>query len=202
MRNGRFVTLNNRAWPVHTSQRRLWSGGGWRTFVPYTALGVVLIGGSYYWPSAYVSVAQPYCTGVTPDGCQLNWQMVDFEDGGGEWQCVQYCAHPNLPPPPPSRVVALAEPPPVPAGGKCELTIFTESGFGGLSVPTSEDQPNLEEAGWKNQIASIKVGAGVWDFFSDDTFAGENMRLSPGEYANLGPDWTQRIGSFMCVQGD
>lgn len=163
---------------------------------------MVLIGSSYYWPSAYVSVAQPYCSGVTPDGCQLNWQRVDFEDGGSEWQCVQYCARPSMPPPPPERVVALAAPPPVAEGGRCELTLFAEPEFSGLSAPSSVDQPQLAEAGWKNEVASIQITAGTWDFFSEDEFMGETLRLGPGEYKQLGPDWTKHIGSFMCVEGN
>jgi len=198
-RSGKFVMLNNKAWPIHSGPHKIWWHGGWRAFLPFTALSAVVIGGAYYWPSAYVSVARPYCAGVTPDGCQLNWQMVGFEGGGGEWQCVQYCGRPGVPPPP--QAVALTAPPPVAAGGKCELTIFAEPGFAGLNAPTGEDQPHLGEVGWKNQIASIQVQSGTWDFFTEDEFAGENMRLAPGPYPQLGPEWTKRIGSFMCVQG-
>jgi hypothetical protein len=199
VRSGRFVTLNNRAWPVFTGPRRIWWRGGWRTFVPFTALGVVLVGGAYYWPSAYVGIAQPYCAGVTPEGCQLNWQMVGFEGGGGDWQCVQFCPRPGVAPPP--QAVALTPPPAAPSG-KCELTIFADPGFGGLNAPTSENQPNLGEVGWKDQIASIQVASGTWDFYTGDEFQGENMRLAPGPYPQLGPEWTKRIGSFMCVQGN
>jgi hypothetical protein len=198
LRAGNFVSLNNRVWPMYRGPHRIWWGGGWRTFVPFTALGAVLVGGAYYYPDAYISIARPYCSGVTPDGCQLNWQMVEFEGGGGEWQCVQYCARPGMPPP--AQVVTLAAPPPAPAG-RCELTLFAEPGFGGVSAPTGEDQPRLAEVGWKNQIGSVQVQAGTWDFFADDEFAGESMRLAPGPYPQLGPDWTRRIGSFMCVQG-
>ena len=28
----------------------------------------------------------------------------------------------------------------------------------------------------------------------------DTMRLTPGSYANLGPQWTKHAGSFMCVQ--
>lgn len=199
-RAGSFVRLNNRVWPMHRGPHRIWWGGGWRTFVPFTALGVVLIGSAYYYPDAYISVARPYCSGLTPDGCQLNWQLVGFEGGGGgEWQCVQYCARPDVPPP--AQAVALVAPPAAPAG-RCELTIFAEPGFTGLNAPTAEDQPRLAEVGWKNQIASVQVQAGTWDFFSEDEYSGENMRLAPGPYPQLGPDWTKRIGSFMCVQGN
>ena len=64
----------------------------------------------------------------------------------------------------------------------------------------SDEQPRLNENGWQNQIASVKVAAGTWDFFSDPEFTGETMRLKPGDYPNLGPEWTKKAGSFMCVQ--
>jgi hypothetical protein len=108
-------------------------------------------------------------------------------------------ARPNQPPP--ARSVALVTAPPAPSGGRCELEIFAQPQFAGLSAPSDVDQPQLAEAGWKNEIASIQVKAGTWDFFTEDEFAGENMRLPPGPYADLGPQWTKRIGSFMCVQG-
>ena len=43
--------------------------------------------------------------------------------------------------------------------------------------------------------------AGTWDFFTGEEFSGDNMRLPPGPYPDLGPQWTKKIGSFMCVQG-
>ena len=50
-------------------------------------------------------------------------------------------------------------------------------------------------------IASMQIQAGTWDFFSEDNFSGENMRLAPGAYPELAPEWSKRIGSFMCLQG-
>ena len=143
------------------------------------ALGVVALGGAYYYADAYLSVARPYCTGITPDGCRLNWQQVGFDNGdGGEWQCVQYCARPGQAPPP--RTVALVAPPPLPQGGACEISIFSEPNFAGTNATASDEQPNLDEIGWQNQIASVQVQSGTWDFFSDQQFTGETMRLGPG----------------------
>jgi hypothetical protein len=136
---------------------------------------------------------------LTPEGCQLNWQEVAFDGGGSEYQCVSYCQRPGAPTP--ARAVSLVTAPPAPSGGRCEVEIFSGPQFAGLNAPTDVNQPTLVDAGWKNQISSIQVKAGTWDFFSEDEFAGENMRLPPGPYPDLGPDWTKRIGSFMCVQG-
>jgi len=196
--NFQFVKLGNKVAPVWKSgPKKIWWGGGWKTFVPFAALGVVVIGGAYYYPDAYLTVARPYCAGVTPDGCRLNWQQVGFEDGGSEWQCVQFCPRPGLPPPP--RTVALVAPPPV-AQGTCEISIYSEPNFGGINATARDEQPTLSEIGWQSQIASVQVKSGTWDFFSDQQFTGETMRLAPGSYADLGPQWTKRAGSFMCVQ--
>jgi hypothetical protein len=192
------VTLaNNKFAPLWKSQHKIWWGGKWKYFVPFTALGVVLVGGTYFYPDAYVGFARPYCVGLTPDGCQLNWQMVNFEDGGADWQCVQFCPRPNALPPP--QAAALVAPPPVPQG-TCELTIFSETNFAGTGVTTGDEQPQLSQSGWQNQIASIQVNSGTWDFFTDENFTGNTMRLQPGPYQDLGPEWNKRIGSFMCVQ--
>ncbi len=188
---------NNKFAPLWKTQHKIWWGGHWKVFVPFTAIGVVLVGGTYFYPDAYVGFARPYCVGLTPDGCQLNWQMVNFEDGGGDWQCVQFCPRPNALPPP--QAVALTPPPPVPQGS-CEVTIFSDPNFAGTGVTTGEEQPTLSQSGWQNQIASIQVKSGTWDFFTDENFTGNTMRLPPGPYQDLGPDWTKKIGSFMCVQ--
>jgi hypothetical protein len=191
------MLANNKFAPIWKQKHGLWWGGRWRYFVPFTALGVALIGGAYYYPDSYVGFARPYCTGVTPEGCQLNWQQVNFEDGGGDWQCVQYCQRPNAIPPP--QAVALTPPPPMPQGS-CEVTIYSDPGFGGTGVTTGDEQPQLSQSGWQNQIASIEVKSGTWDFFSDENFAGQTMRLQPGPYQDLGPEWTKKIGSFQCIQ--
>ena len=166
--------------------------------MPFAALGAVALGGGYYYPTAYVSASRSYCGGPTPEGCQLNWQMVGFEGGGSAYQCVQFCRRDGGPVP--QHVVQLAPPPPA-SNGRCEIAIFAEPGFGGASTQATGDAPSLDEAGWKDQISSVQVKAGVWDFFSDDQFQGENMRLLPGPYPQLDASWTKHIGSFMCVQG-
>jgi hypothetical protein len=194
------VVAGNRVVPVwRGGPRRIWRGNGWRTFVPLTALAVVAVGGSYLYADSYVAAARPYCEGVTPDGCRLNWRQVDFNDGDSDWQCVRYCPRPGALPPP--KAVALVEPPPPPQQqGTCEITIYPEPNLGGTGVTTSEEQPQLSASGWQNQIASIDVKSGLWDLFSDEEFTGETLRLEPGPYPDLGPEWTRKSGSLMCVQ--
>jgi hypothetical protein len=193
------VRLHDRFWPIRRDSKFIWVRGQRRLLVPVGLLGVALIGGSYWYPDGYVSMDGPACTGFTADGCQLQWRMVDIEDGGGEPQCVQYC--PQASPPPPEAVAALPPPPTLPSdNGACQTTIYSEPNFAGNSAPTGDGQPSLSPSGWRNEISSIVVGAGVWEFFSDENFAGESMLLPPGTYATLPAEWTKRIGSFMCVR--
>jgi hypothetical protein len=194
------VRLHDMFWPIHRDSKFIWLRGQRRLFVPVGLLGVALIGGSYWYPDGYVSMDGPACTGFTPDGCQLQWRMVDIEDGGSEPQCVQYCPQADAAPPP-QDVATLPPPPPLPSdNGMCQTTIYSEPNFTGNSAPTGDGQPSLSPSGWRNEISSIVVGAGVWEFFSDENFAGESMLLPPGTYATLPAEWTKRIGSFMCVR--
>jgi len=194
------VNLHNKFWPIFKDSKFMWVGGHRRFFTPVGLLGIILLGGSYWYPDGYVSMEGPACTGYAQNGCQLQWRMVDFEDGGSEPQCVQYCPHVG-PPPPPEQVATLPPPPPpLPENGACQVTIYSEPNFTGTSAPTGASQPDLSETGWRNEISSIVVGAGIWDFFSDEKFGGESMRLPPGTYPTLAAEWTRRIGSFMCVQ--
>jgi hypothetical protein len=83
----------------------------------------------------------------------------------------------------------------------CIVSIFGEQNLQGMTVETRDNQPRLDLSGWQNQIASIMVKSGTWDFFPDLEYrGGPPLRLAPGSYAILEPNWTKRIGSFMCVR--
>jgi hypothetical protein len=66
-------------------------GNRWRTFGALSALSVLIIGGSTYYPYAYLSAPEPVCEGETEDGCTLQWQEVETLEGPREFQCVAYC---------------------------------------------------------------------------------------------------------------
>jgi hypothetical protein len=191
------VQRNDRFWPLHKDRKAIWFHGHEHFFVPAALLGVILLGDSYWYPDGYVSMDGPACTGYTADGCQLEWRMVDFEDGGGAPQCVQYCPQAG---PPPEQAATLPPPLPLTQSGACQTTIFSEPNFGGNSAPTGDSQPILSSTGWRNEVASIVVAAGTWDFFAEENFGGESLRLTPGTYPRLAPEWTRHIGSFMCVE--
>jgi hypothetical protein len=190
------VTMHNKFWPILKGPKFIWFAGQRRFFISVGVLGVVLIGDSYWYPDGYVSIMGPACTGFTPDGCQLRWRMVDFEDGGSAAQCVQYCPQSG---PPPAKVATLPPPPVLAQAGNCQLTIYAEAEFAGLAAPTTDNQPLLSETGWKDEISSIQVQAGTWDFFSAENFGGESIRMAAGSYPMLTQEWNKRIGSFMCV---
>jgi len=79
---------NYSAWRSGYRVRR---GSGWRTFVALSALGAIAIGSSEYYPYAYISAPEPYCEGLTEDGCELMWQEVETLEGDVINQCVAYC---------------------------------------------------------------------------------------------------------------
>jgi hypothetical protein len=191
------INIQNKHWPLLKGPKFLWLAGRRHFFVPVGLLGVTLIGGSYWYPDGYVSIAGPLCTGFTPDGCQLEWRMVSFEDGGEAAQCVQYCQQAG---PPPPQVVTLPPPPELVQDGVCQVTIYENPQFAGLAAPTTANQPILSDTGWKDEIASVQVQSGTWDFFSAENFGGETIRMAPGSYPMLTPEWNKRIGSFMCIE--
>jgi hypothetical protein len=192
------ISVNNRFYPIVRGQKSIYLGGVRRSFVPLGILGVALIGGSYWYPDGYVAIDRPYCAGLTPDGCSLQWRMVDLVDGGAEPQCVQYC--PQAGPPPVAAAELPPPPPPPPQDGQCQVTIFSDPNLAGTSAPTGDNQPKLSQTGWRNEISSVQVQSGTWDFFTDEDFGGVSMRLAPGNYPMLAPDFDKKIGSFMCAQ--
>ena len=86
------------------------------------------------------------------------------------------------------------------AAGRLRAVDLLEPNYGGTNATSGDEQPRLAELGWANQVASIRVAAGTWDFFTEPDFTGEVVRFAPGDYPDLGPDWSRRAASFMCVQ--
>jgi hypothetical protein len=217
-----FDRSDRRRVVINRDRRRFFVNNRWRTLIPLIALGTFAVGYETYYADGYVPLEEPVCSGFSEDGSRLRWMAVPTEDGGSEYQCVAYSTQRNrtvteivvpsgpvaeeAPPAPPAETTgvgpanepaAVADVPPAPATG-CELLIYSESNFQGLSSPVDENQASLEEEGWKNEIASIQIKSGTWDFYSDEDFGGEMMRLGAGTYPTLDPKWSKHIGSFMC----
>lgn len=187
---------------VIRGRRGVFRRGVFVPLVAFGALAAITIGSRFYDPDGYVAIAEPICSGFTPDGCRLQWQDVPTEDGGVEPQCVQYCPRPVagipapvvVPEPAPAPVAAVA-----PAAGGCEMVVFREGNFAGASEIVNENEPALN-ADWDKQIASVQVKAGNWDLFSEADYGGESIRLTPGNYPTLGSQGTGQISSIMCSE--
>ena len=88
---GRFALRgqNYSAWRGGYRHRN--RNGRWETFVALGALGVLAIGAYEYYPYAYIDAPQPFCEGLTEDGCQLDFHDVQTMEGDVVGQCVAYC---------------------------------------------------------------------------------------------------------------
>jgi hypothetical protein len=85
------VAIRGQNYSAWRSGYRVRHGSGWWTFVALSTLGAIAIGSNEYYPYAYISAPEPYCEGLTEDGCQLMWQEVETIEGGVVNQCVAYC---------------------------------------------------------------------------------------------------------------
>jgi hypothetical protein len=210
-----FANVRGQRMTVFRGPRAFWRGSRRYQFVGLATLGLLTYGAYTYYPYGYAALSAPQCDGLTDDGCRLTWRDVPLEEGGFEPQCVQWCPQGYSPPEEPVVVATpaavvgpapvIAAPPaapqavipPIARDTGCEMTGFADPELQGTSFTTAESFPALDQ--WKNQIGSVKVFAGTWDFYSDENFGGEVMRLAPGDYPTLGENWTYGIASFMCV---
>jgi hypothetical protein len=85
------TTIRGRNYTVWRSGYRVRRGDGWRTFVALGTLGVLAIGAAEYYPYAYIDAPEPYCDGLTEDGCQMVYDEVETMEGDMVGQCVAYC---------------------------------------------------------------------------------------------------------------
>jgi len=93
-------------------------------------------------------------------------------------------------------VVATAMPAQAQVG--CDVIVYWDANFRGQSWRTQHDQTYVGDH-WNDQISSIRVLSGYWEFFWDINYGGERMRLGPGDYAFVGNHWNDQISSFRCV---
>jgi hypothetical protein len=83
--------LRGQNYTVWRGSHRVRYGNRWRTFAALSALSVFVVGGSSYYPYAYISAPEPICEGETEDGCILKWEEVPTLEGPRLFQCVAYC---------------------------------------------------------------------------------------------------------------
>jgi hypothetical protein len=190
-----FVGWRGRQFGFWRGSRSFWYGGILRRLVAIGSIGAIYYGTEEYYPYGYVAMARPYCSGVDDNGCVLQWRDVPTEDGSVIPQCVQACRQGVTP----TVVSAAQAQPPAPTGNDagCEVKGFSEPELQGSSFTTTDSYPTMDE--WKQQVGSLQVVSGTWDFYSDDNYGGEAIRLAPGTYRTLGDNWTNAISSFMCA---
>jgi hypothetical protein len=192
--------INKKSVTIVKGPKKIWWNGRYRTLVALGLLGGIYVGSTYFIPDGYVAVAAPVCHGITAEGCSLAWRDVPTDDGGVIAQCVQFCPQQTVGiAPAVVRPVAAAAPQAAVIQG-CALTIHAEPNFAGLNSEVTGDQPQLSEAGWDKAISSIQIKSGTWDFYTEDNFGGQMIRLSPGQYPTLAQDWDKQINSMMCAQ--
>ena len=73
-----------------------------------------------------------------------------------------------------------------------EATIFSRSGFEGRSLTMNGSDPNIANNGF-DDVGSIVVHSGRWEFCSRPGFAGRCETLGPGRYYSLREDWNHRV---------
>jgi hypothetical protein len=86
-------------------------------------------------------------------------------------------------------------------GRACELTVYYHDDFGGDSFHTTQDHKQLS-GGWNDQISSIVIASGTWEFFEHDDFGGRMLKLGAGRYPRLVDGWNDQISSFHCIDRD
>jgi hypothetical protein len=79
----------------------------------------------------------------------------------------------------------------------CVIQVFWDAEYGGESWTVSDDTPWVGDR-WNDQISSVKVIAGLWDFYWDAQFEGEVFRTGPGDYSYVGDHWNDQLSSFRC----
>lgn len=97
-------------------------------------------------------------------------------------------------------LACLATPTPAPAQiAGCDVTIYQHAQFAGAARRFTGNVPWVGDA-WNDQVSSIVVSAGVWQFFEHARYEGAVMTLRPGSVGFVGDRWNDQISSFRCVQ--
>jgi hypothetical protein len=80
----------------------------------------------------------------------------------------------------------------------CEVVVYWDRDFKGEAWRSTDNQ-TFVGAHWNDQISSIKVVKGTWDFHDSADYGPGILRLGVGSYPFLGDDWNDRISSFRCI---
>lgn len=80
-----------------------------------------------------------------------------------------------------------------------QIVIYKQPNFAGDSRTFNNDDLNLVDNGINDQVSSIVVKSGRWQFCSQPNFQGDCQVLEPGQYATLPQALNHRIESFREV---
>ena len=209
---GSMTVINDRYVSIFRGPRQIWWAGAWVSLAALAVIPAVYIGGIDYEPYGYVALAEPVCSGVTPEGYRLTWRDVPTDTGATIPQCVAYYPRGRAAPAvatgaapgqtvgaAPGQTVGAAQPVMSAMAQACLVEIYSEVAFAGMSSDVAADQPRLSDYGWDKQISSLDLKSGTWDFYSEPDYGGQMVRLPPGQYENL-EGWAKLISSFMCTQ--
>jgi hypothetical protein len=83
------------------------------------------------------------------------------------------------------------------AQGACDVVVYFDANFRGESWRTGADISYVGDH-WNDQISSIRVLSGYWEFYWDADYRGEVLRYGPGNYPFVGDHWNDQISSFRC----
>src|SRR5262249_3052851 len=113
---GSMTVISARCGSIFRGPRQIWWAGAWVSLAALAVIPAVYIGGIDYEPYGYVALAEPVCSGVTPEGYRLTWRDVATDTGATIPQCVAYYprgrAAPAVAPGPAPRPTVRAGPGP------------------------------------------------------------------------------------------
>ena len=78
------------------------------------------------------------------------------------------------------------------AAAATEATIYSRSHFEGRALTLHGSNPNIGDAGF-DDVGSIVVHSGRWEFCARPGFGGQCESLGPGRYSSLREDWRHRV---------
>ena len=76
-----------------------------------------------------------------------------------------------------------------------EIILYENPGFQGRRMTLRGTTPDLDRTNFNDRAESIVVRDGVWEVCTDARFAGQCVRLQPGEYPSLDGSLNSRISS-------
>jgi Beta/Gamma crystallin len=83
--------------------------------------------------------------------------------------------------------------------GGAKVTVYQGANFNGSSAIIDDDNISYVGDAWNDQVSSIKIEQGVWEFFSEANYKGDTVVVGPGSYNVIDPYLNDRISSVKRV---